>query len=544
MNVGTLNSIVRLACERAADDAFLEVIGAGTQTYAEAYEAARKCAAAFRKLGVGNGDIVAIVGNNTFDTVHSWLGANLAGAAEATINPAYRGASLEHALNTVRARVAVVEERYLATLRDSESALPHLRTILCSRRDREVGNANIPRFQRIEVLSLTQMTASSEPGPDAEPSVADVASVIFTSGTTGPAKGVLMPHAQIHALACQTVRGLRLTRKDTLYTFHPLFHMAGKFMGLLAMMMAGGKVSLDSGFDPTTWLDRVRETRATVGLAHGPMIEMVFGQPERPDDRDHSMSRIMAVPLPKRIGPAFETRFNVSAIEVWGMTEVNVPSWRPFDEPSRPGSCGKVDLEAYDLRIVDPETDEERPVGCQGEIVIRHKKPWTIMQGYLGAPEKTVEAWRNLWFHTGDIGYLDDEGYLYILDRLGDRIRRRAENISSYDIEAAATSHPDVLEAAAIGVPSEFEGDDDIKLFVVLRPDAVFVPADIVRHLLRYLPHFMVPRYIAPIDALPRTPTNKVRKSELRADTSGPGAWDRKRAGLALRDMASNLPTS
>lgn len=317
MNVGTLNSIVRLACERAADDAFLEVIGAGTQTYAEAYEAARKCAAAFRKLGVGNGDIVAIVGNNTFDTVHSWLGANLAGAAEATINPAYRGASLEHALNTVRARVAVVEERYLATLRDSESALPHLRTILCSRRDREVGNANIPRFQRIEVLAdADDCFERAWTGRRALSCRRGVGYLYVRH--YGASEGVLMPHAQIHALACQTVRGLRLTRKDTLYTFHPLFHMAGKFMGLLAMMMAGGKVSLDSGFDPTTWLDRVRETRATVGLAHGPMIEMVFGQPERPDDRDHSMSRIMAAPLPKRIGPAFETRFNVSAIEVWG----------------------------------------------------------------------------------------------------------------------------------------------------------------------------------------------------------------------------------
>jgi crotonobetaine/carnitine-CoA ligase len=537
MNEGTLNAIVRQSFETMGDRAFLEVLGAGTRTFAEIYESARRCAGAFRRFGVGRGDIVAIVCGNTFDGVHSWLGANLVGAAEATINPANRGASLEHALNTVRARVAVVEEPFLATLRDSESALPYLRTVLCSRRAGEDRTAELPRFERIEVLPLSEVMASSEPGPDAQPAVSDVASVIFTSGTTGPAKGVLMPHGQIHALASQTVRGLRLAETDTLYTFHPLFHMAGKFMGLLAMMMAGGRVALDGGFSATAWLDRVRETGATVGLAHGPMIEMVFGQPERPEDRDHRLSRVMAVPLPKRIGAAFESRFNVSAIEVWGMTEINVPAWRPFDESSRPGSCGKVDRAAYDLRIVDPETDEELPVGMPGEIVIRHLRPWTIMRGYLEAPDKTVEAWRNLWFHTGDVGYLDGEGYLYILDRLGDRIRRRAENISSYDIEAAAATHPDVAECAAIGVPSEFEADEDVKLFVVLRPDVAFAPEDLTRHLLRYLPHYMVPRYLEPVPALPRTMTNKIRKSELRAREPGPAAWDRKRAGLALRDF-------
>jgi crotonobetaine/carnitine-CoA ligase len=191
--------------------------------------------------------------------------------------------------------------------------------------------------------------------------------------------------------------------------------------------------------------------------------------------------------------------------------------------------------------VVDPDTDIEVPVGQVGEFVVRPRRPWTMMQGYLGMPEKTLQAWRNLWFHTGDAGYVDAEGWFHFVDRLGDRIRRRAENISSYEIESAAALHPAVLECAAIGVPSGFESDDDIKLLVVLRPGEPWVPKDMLEHLVRLLPHYMVPRYLQQIEALPRTPTNKVIKSQLRA--VGGECWDRKAAGIALLDVARRAGT-
>jgi crotonobetaine/carnitine-CoA ligase len=219
------------------------------------------------------------------------------------------------------------------------------------------------------------------------------------------------------------------------------------------------------------------------------------------------------------------------------MTEINAVCWSPLEEPLRLGSCGRVADEWYDFRVVSPDTDDEVPCGAIGEFVVRPKLPFTIMQGYHGMPEKTVETWRNLWFHTGDSGYVDKDGYVYFVDRLGDRIRRRAENISSYEIEAAAAAHPDVLECAAIGVPSGFQGDDDIKLYVVQRPGIAESGEALIRFLASRLPHYMVPRYVEFLDALPRTPTNKVQKAKLRALETGDRNFDRKAAGLSLSDL-------
>ena len=160
------------------------------------------------------------------------------------------------------------------------------------------------------------------------------------------------------------------------------------------------------------------------------------------------------------------------------------------------------------------------------------------MQGYMGMPEKTMEAWRNLWFHSGDIGYRDAEGYVYFVDRVKDRIRRRAENISSYDIETVATTHPAIAEAAAVGVASEFVSDDDIKLCAVLAPGATLEPEALIEFLVAGLPYYMVPRYIEFLDALPRTPTNKIKKAEMRAAGITPTTWDRQAAGVSVRAIA------
>jgi len=193
--------------------------------------------------------------------------------------------------------------------------------------------------------------------------------------------------------------------------------------------------------------------------------------------------------------------------------------------------------DAVDFQIIDPETDEPVADGETGEFVVRNKEPWTLMQGYMGMPEKTTETWRNLWFHTGDMGYRDAEGYIYFVDRFKDRIRRRAENISSYDIEVVVGTHPAIAECAAIGVPSEFVSDDDIKLCVVRNPGATLEPAALIEFLVKGLPYYMVPRYIEFLDALPRTPTNKIKKAEMRAEGMTENTWDRQAAGVSVRQI-------
>lgn len=537
----TVGECIRARAAAFPDRVAIDMVGEGRETYHECFIASLRVARGLMAAGVRQNDTVVVMAPNCLTSIHAWLGINLAGATEVTINTAYRAKLLEHAINISGARVVIAAAEFLPVLRESEDALPKLQQIIVFDPEGARASSEPPAFNRIGLLPFEEMLARPSDAELPTVRMSDIASVIYTSGTTGPAKGIMMPHAQVCGLAKQSIDGLHLGEDDAFYCFHPLFHMAGKFMAVFAMLMAGGRIILDRTFKPELWVDRVRAFGATVGLAHGPMVEIIYAQPERPEDRDHGVRRLLAAPFPKAIARQFEARFNLRGIEVWGMTEINIGTWRPYDEPLRLGSCGRISEEWVELRVVDPQTDVELPVGEAGELVIRPKKPFVFMSGYIGMPEKTLEAWRNLWFHSGDIGYLDSEGYCYFVDRLGDRIRRRAENISSYDIEAAAAAHPAVAEAAAVGIASEFEADDEIKICLVLKPDAVVTEEDMLRHLAATLPHYMVPRYIEFMQALPRTPTNKVKKAELRVRGATPGTWDRKQAGIALKDIVASV---
>ncbi len=534
----TVGELLRVQAQRAPDDVFIEMADGQSLNYGQAWREAGRMAQALRACGVEPGHAVVIMLPNGLSAVLAWLGANLLGAVDVTINTGYRGASLEHAINQSQARHMVLGAELLPVLRASEGGLVHLRTCLVAglaqREDMTGRHAG-----GIEVRDLAQALAAAPDGDDAWPVVrpSDIASIIYTSGTTGPAKGVLMPHAQVVLLARQTAEKLRIDPQDVYYSFHPLYHMAGKFMQVLACLVAGAKLVLDTHFDPTRWLQRVRDSGATLSGAHGPMLEMIRAQPPGARDSDHRLRAICSAPFPRHIAEDFERRFGVRGVEVWGMTEVGIPLWCPMDAPLRAGSCGRVDERWFEFAIVDPATDVPVPTGGIGEFVVRPRHPWTLFQGYIGMPDKTVAAWRNLWFHTGDEGRMDEEGWVYFQDRSSDRIRRRAENIPAHDIEVAARQHPAVLEAVAVGTPSEFAGDDDIRLFVIARPQAAPAPEELLRHLARQLPHFMVPRYLEFVDEFPRSATHKVQRALLRQRAPGPQTWDRKAHHIDLRSL-------
>lgn len=534
----TVGELLQLQAQRLPDRPCLQMVGGTAQTYAQALAATIQVAGGLQSLSVKPADTVVIMLRNSLDHVFACFGANLLGAIEVSINTAYRGAALEHAINQAQARILVIGAEYLPVLQASLGNLLHLETVVV------VGQ--LPPgllLGKLKVVDHAKLLKHA-PSPDL-PVVrrSDIATVIYTSGTTGAAKGVLMPHAQVMLLARRTAQNCRVSGDDVWYCFHPMFHMAGKFMSVLGTLIAGGKLVLDGAFSPENWLARVRDCGATVSGAHGPMLEMVHALPPTADDRRHSLRTICSAPFPRHIARSFEQRFGIRGLEVWGMTEVGIPCWNDIGGPLREGSCGRVDEECFDLRIVDPETDEPLPAGQTGEFVVRAKNPWTLMQGYMGMPDKTVDAWRNLWFHTGDSGYVDAEGWVYFVDRNGDRIRRRAENISSYDIEVAALRHPAIAEAAAVGTPSGFSGDDEIKLCVVLRDGALPDPLDLLRHLAGLLPHYMVPRYIEFVAELPRSATNKVRRAALKVAPYGTDVWDRKQAGISLRELVGTTAT-
>jgi carnitine-CoA ligase len=529
-----LPEVLRSRARDSADRVFLQMVDGPGVSYAETY--ARACAVGNGLVtsGVEHGECVVIMADNTVDSITTWLGIQLAGAVEVAINPAYRAQSLVHALQNSEARTMFVEEVHLPRLAEVRDSLTHLRTVVVYGPSSPEG---WPALPGIDVVAFADVLGDEGSAPDRRVEPHHIASVVYTSGTTGPSKGVMMPHAQVALFARLGIEGAAMTADDVHYCFIPLFHVAGKFMAILGSMITGGKVVIDARFSAETWLARVRQYGATLSHVHGPLVEMIYKQPERPDDADNPVTRIVASPFPAKIAVDFERRFGLRGVETWGMTEVTVPVWQPLDEPLRVGCCGRVRDEHFELRVVHPDTDVEVETGHTGELVVRPRAPWTIMAGYLRNPEATLQAWRNLWFHSGDLGYVDEDGYVYFVDRAKERIRRRAENISSYDIEAAALTHPLVTECAAVGVPSEFEGDDDIQLYVILAPGTDLAPEELLAHLAGQLPHFMVPRYLTFVSELARTPTGKAQKAALRTAGVAGAAWDRKAAGISLRDL-------
>lgn len=533
MDSWTVRHALAEAVARGPERTFLQIVDGPSVTYGEMNDLARRVASGLGALGLRKGASVMTMLPNGLETIAAWLGCGVLGAVEVSLNSAYRGAPLVHAVNACGAQTIIINCDFLPSLAEVRDQTPALNHVIV------VGEANSDsRLVGLTLLSWEELIAGDGADLKLEPLLGrDLAAILYTSGTTGPAKPVLLTHAQNYLTASRTRDCLQLTRDDVSYCFHPMFHMAGKFMAVYGTLLAGAKMVLDRRFVPETWVSRVREFAATVGYGHGPMLEMIHAVPPSQYDADHAMTRVLAAPFPRRIARDFERRFGVRGLECWGMTEIGIVTWPDMEKPLAFGSCGRVDPDLFELRIVDPEADEELPPDAPGEIVVRGNRPWLLFQGYLGMAEATVHAWRNGWFHTGDTGRIDAEGNVYFVDRVKDRIRRRAENIASYDIESAACAHPAVAEAAAVGVPSGFEGDDDIKLSVAARQGMTLDPADLIAVLARELPYHMVPRYVETLAALPRSPTNKIRKAELRASGVGGEVWDRKAAGVSLREI-------
>lgn len=528
----TVNEALGGRVRDSADRPFLRFVGGPAQTYAQVNASVLRLAAGLQGLGVTPRDRVVAMTRSRIEAIHLWLATNLIGSVDVAINFGYKGGPLVHAINQARPKVIVLEAAFLPFLAEVAHDLREASTIVI------IGDAAASALPaRFEVIAYDALAACADVPLLPVVTRADTASIIYTSGTTGPAKGVIMPHGHVMLIAERTARHCRLGPGDVWYSFHPLYHMAGKFMAVLGSLVAGGEVVIDAAFEPEKWVSRIREFGATISGGHGPMLEMIFAVPPSPEDSNHRVKTVCSAPFPRHIARDFEARFGVKGLEVWGMTEIGLPVWSDMDAPLREGSCGKVDDDWFEFAIVDPDTDAAVVPGASGEFVVRPKEPWTVMQGYDGMPEKTVEAWRNLWFHTGDIGYMDAGGHLYFVERTSDRIRRRAENISAYDIEIAAMKHPAVREAAAIGVPSEFAGDDDIELWVALHGGAEVAPLDLLKHLARALPHYMVPRYLRFLDALPRSATNKIQRALLKKAPRDPSIWDRKAHGVSLRDL-------
>jgi crotonobetaine/carnitine-CoA ligase len=411
----------------------------------------------------------------------------------------------------------VTTTELLRRVAELANALPLLQTVFLVDGD----DADSPRFA---VVSLPDELPKTNMSMDFDgPEVWDISSLLFTSGTTGPSKAVITPWGLTYQMWSWAPADM-LMPGEALFSAMPLFHNSGRSGFNYVLSRGGCLVTRDKFSAASVWSD-VREHNCVALALVGPLTALLYAADPRADDADNPVRSVVLGPMIPEIAD-FERRFGVRVAICYGQTEIGAPVVSTWDHGPWE-TCGRrrETWPAPEVRIVD-EHDESVEPGQVGELIVRSSEPWSLNLGYYGMPERTAEVWRNGWFHTGDAFRADDEGYFYFVDRMTDAIRRRGENISSFEVEAAVQAHPMVTECAAVGVRTAF-GDEEV-LVAVIVDDASFQPAQLLEFLSGRLPPFMQPRYVDVVDELPRnTTTGRVRKTELRALGVTPRTWDR-----------------
>lgn len=493
---------------------FLSVGGEDLSFEATALRA-ELAAAALHHLGIRKGEKVALMLPNCADFVTLWFGASLLGAVLVPINSGLKGDGLRYILEHSDSKLAVVDEAYEDAFEEAApaGAGPSLRLV----RGRSGAG------------SLAELLAGGYADPGAvEVAPADLASILYTSGTTGRSKGVMNPHNAFVTAAQEFCRGyVRVREDDSFFTSLPLFHVNAQMLSTMGSLLSGRPLTLSPRFSASGFLDEISESGATVFNYIGAMLTMVHKQP--PSDRDVDNPARLAIggAAPATLWRAFEQRFGLSILEIYGLTETATFCLGSPPDDIRVGKLGRPTGWA-EVRIAR-EDGSEAEAGEAGEIVIRGRRDDVLFDGYYKNESATAEAMGGGWFHSGDRGRRDPDGYFVFLDRLKDVIRRRGENVSSYEVERIVNAYPGVAESAAIGVPSEL-GEEDVMVVVVPRDGSDLDPSGLVDHCARELAGFMVPRYVRLVGALPKTATERVQKFVLRDQGLGADAWDREAA--------------
>jgi crotonobetaine/carnitine-CoA ligase len=479
-------------------------------------------AAGLAELGVAPGDPVLSWLPNGPESVALLLGANCAGAVYAPLNVAYRGRLLEHAINLPQARVLVAHAELIERLAGLE--LPHLHTVVVV----GAGQAELPGQRVVGWDELRQHTpvaphASRRRHPE------DDLAYIYTSGTTGPSKAVRCSHL-LHDAYAEWFQHGDLGAQDRALIALPMYHVVGTGW-TYTMLRWGGSIAVLRRFSTDRYWDQVNALGATTTTVMAAMGTFLMGRPESPADTDNCLRIALAVPYFPGV-LEFSRRFDVQLWTGYAMTEVPGPLRTPLGtRQMRP--AGTPTSLAWTVQLVD-EHDQQVPDGGTGELVVRHETRGVVTEGYVNMPEASETAWRNGWFHTGDLFRRDVHGDYYFVDRNSDALRRRGENISSLELEAEITAHPAVLECAVIGVPAP-EAEDEVMAFVVVRDGMTLTGRDLFDFLVPRVAHYMVPRYVEFVGELPRTPTEKIRKAELRQRGVAFSTWDSRAEGLVVK---------
>ena len=533
--------------ETDADSEYLDVVGTKLSA-AEVVGAADRFGGVLHELGTAPHDRVASLLENSSAALLTWAGTVCAGRIAVPVNTAYKGSYLTHQLTDSGSRVLVVAASYFDRVAAIAADVPTLEHVVVvddvdAGGDEEEASeleANGERrsLGRVAVHRWDDVMAASGGAPSVDVRPSDLATFIYTGGTTGLSKGCMLSHNYHEALARQIGICWRRTADDVVWTPLPMYHFNALVTAIVGTLLYGGRGAIFRRFSVSQFWPEMNRVGATITSTLGTMAYLLAHDVDRPEmprsgapEANTSLRLMGAAPLPPEVDDIIKGRFGIDTFSgAYGVTEASLISWQPPGTENRPNVAGLVNDEFFDVRIFDDD-DHELPVGSDGEIVIRPKAPQVMFEGYWGRPDVTVETTRNLWYHTGDIGRIDEDRYLYFVDRKADYLRRRGENIASFEVERVLMGHGALADVAVHAVPSPLT-EDDLKITATVKEGASLTEEELFRWCIDQLPYFCLPRYIEFRHALPRSPVGRVLKRDLRDEGVTPATWDAEAAGI------------
>jgi len=524
-----LPKVLKEQSERNGTKDFLQFSYNNPLTYSEVNTMANQIANSLNKLGVKKGEKVSVYMPNSLELCLSWFGILKNGSIMVPINTAYVMDFLQYIIESSDSKILIIAEEYMDRLKNIDDRIPLIENVIVWPRE-EKGSLNLMNYKgKAKIYSWKEFVESGDKNePNVEITHLDHARLMYTSGTTGRSKGVVRPCAADYSSAMNYSLIMDITSDDIVFTCLPLFHSNAMVMGVYPAMIQGAKVVVEEKYSASNFWKWMKDFKITKFNLVGVMSYFMWNAPVVPEEKEHEVKLVLGSPAPHDIIEDFMERFDIKFMEGYGLTEVGQCTFMRPGEPFRIGSCGK-ESPGYEIKIVNPDTDEELPPDTPGELVLRPRIPNICLHYYHKMPEKTVSDFRNFWFHTGDLCRKDDDGYIFFMDRVKDYIRRRGENISSFEVENMVSSHPKINEAAAIAVKVDEEGrysEDEVMIVVVKENDENLDPKEIIEFLKPIMPKFMIPRFIRFRDTLPKTPTNRVQKAKLREEGVTGDTWD------------------
>jgi carnitine-CoA ligase len=531
----TLLDLLDRRLEQDPDGPFLDCCGT-PYTAAELDRESNRVANALAGLGVRHGSTVATILENGPAAVLSWFAIHKLGAISVPVNTALKGPLLRHQLTDADTAVVIVQEDLADRPLEVVDSIDTVRHIVVAGDPAQAVRSGVAAA----VHAWDDLLGADDTRPSVLVRPSDLGTIVYTGGTTGASKGCALSHNYHLTIAGQIISSWGRTAEDVVWTPLPLFHFNAISCLLTGTLISGGHAALARRFSVSGFWPEINRTGATIASMLGSLAVMVARADNHPQAKGSGLAGanttlrlLTGAPMPPEIDEIYRERFDVRTFSnAYGTTEASLISWLPPSMPGRPGSAGIVNSDAFIVKIFDDD-DREVPSGGEGEIVCRPRKPFVMSEGYWKRPEATVAAWRNLWFHTGDIGRVDEDGYLYFVDRKADYLRRRGENISSWELEKVFHEHPDVKDLCVHAVASDV-GEDDVKATVVLQEGASLTEDQLCRWAIDRLPYYAVPRYIEFRSELPLSETGRAPKNILRTEGVTPTTWDREGSDVTL----------